>query len=114
MKYIIAPIATALFLLSGCDNAQTSAPQQPTPEVGVVTLQSQPVPVVSQLTGRTTASLSAEVRPQVGGIIQKRLFTEGDMVKAGQALYQIDPVDLITVCKDTDRVIFVNLIGDIW
>ncbi len=65
--------------------------QQPTPEVGVVTLQSQPVPVVSQLTGRTTASLSAEVRPQVGGIIQKRLFTEGDMVKAGQALYQIDP-----------------------
>ena len=91
MKYIIAPIATALFLLSGCDNAQTSAPQQPTPEVGVVTLQSQPVPVVSQLTGRTTASLSAEVRPQVGGIIQKRLFTEGDMVKAGQALYQIDP-----------------------
>ncbi|MCU8667313.1 multidrug efflux RND transporter periplasmic adaptor subunit EefA, partial [Klebsiella pneumoniae] len=91
MKYIIVPIATALFLLSGCDNAQTSAPQQPTPEVGVVTLQSQPVPVVSQLTGRTTASLSAEVRPQVGGIIQKRLFTEGDMVKAGQALYQIDP-----------------------
>ncbi len=91
MKYIIAPIATALFLLSGCDNAQTSAPQQPTPEVGVVILQSQPVPVVSQLTGRTTASLSAEVRPQVGGIIQKRLFTEGDMVKAGQALYQIDP-----------------------
>ncbi|HHU5848311.1 TPA: efflux RND transporter periplasmic adaptor subunit [Klebsiella pneumoniae] len=85
MKYIIAPIATALFLLSGCDNAQTSAPQQPTPEVGVVTLQSQPVPVVSQLTGRTTASLSAEVRPQVSGIIQKRLFTEGDMVKAGQA-----------------------------
>ncbi|YBD22138.1 HlyD family secretion protein [Klebsiella pneumoniae] len=66
MKYIIAPIATALFLLSGCDNAQTSAPQQPTPEVGVVTLQSQPVPVVSQLTGRTTASLSAEVRPQQG------------------------------------------------
>ncbi len=41
---------------------------------------------VSQLTGRTTASLSAEVRPQVSGIIQKRLFTEGDMVKAGRPL----------------------------
>jgi membrane fusion protein (multidrug efflux system) len=52
---------------------------------------SQPVSVVSELTGRTTAAMSAEVRPQVGGIIQKRLFTEGDMVKAGQALYQIDP-----------------------
>ncbi len=41
-----------------------------TPEVGVVTLKSQPVSVISELTGRTTASLSAEVRPQVGGIIQ--------------------------------------------
>lgn len=91
MKYTLAPIAAALFLLSGCDNAQNASPQPMTQEVGVVTLQSQPVPVVSSLTGRTTASLSAEVRPQVGGIVQKRLFTEGDMVKAGQALYQIDP-----------------------
>lgn len=91
MKYTIIPIAAALFILSGCDNAQTSAPPQMTPEVGVVTLKSQPVSVISELTGRTTASLSAEVRPQVGGIIQKRLFTEGDRVKAGQALYQIDP-----------------------
>ncbi|AUV51511.1 MULTISPECIES: efflux RND transporter periplasmic adaptor subunit [Raoultella] len=91
MKYTIIPIAAALFILSGCDNAQTSAPPQVTPEVGVVTLKSQPVSVISELTGRTTASLSAEVRPQVGGIIQKRLFTEGDRVKAGQALYQIDP-----------------------
>ncbi|OOC65496.1 efflux transporter periplasmic adaptor subunit, partial [Escherichia coli] len=51
---------------------------------------SQPVSVVSELTGRTSAALSAEVRPQVGGIIQKRLFKEGDLVKAGQPLYQID------------------------
>ncbi|MBE3007533.1 efflux RND transporter periplasmic adaptor subunit, partial [Enterobacter hormaechei] len=53
-------------------------------------LKSQPVSVVSELTGRTSAALSAEVRPQVGGIIQKRLFKEGDLVKAGQPLYQID------------------------
>ncbi|MGC8400072.1 efflux RND transporter periplasmic adaptor subunit [Enterobacter mori] len=91
MKYSIAPIAAALFLLIGCDNVQNTSPQQMPQIVGVVTLQGQPVPVVSSLTGRTTASLSAEVRPQVGGIVQKRLFTEGDMVKAGQALYQIDP-----------------------
>ena len=91
MKYTILPIATALLLLSGCDNAQTSAPLQMTPEVGVITLKNQSISVISELTGRTTASLSAEVRPQVGGIIQKRLFTEGEMVKAGQALYQIDP-----------------------
>ena len=90
MKKITTSIA-ALLLLTGCDNAQTSAPQRPLPEVGIVTLMSQPVSVVSELTGRTTAAMSAEVRPQVGGIIQKRLFNEGDTVKAGQALYQIDP-----------------------
>ncbi|MCP1628937.1 membrane fusion protein (multidrug efflux system) [Citrobacter amalonaticus] len=90
MKTITTAIA-ALFLLTGCDDVQTSMPQHPLPEVGIVTLMSQPVSVVSELTGRTTAAMSAEVRPQVGGIIQKRLFTEGDIVKAGQALYQIDP-----------------------
>ena len=90
MKYITTTIA-ALFLLSGCDNAPTASPERPAQEVGIVTLKSQPVSVVSDLTGRTTASLSAEVRPQVSGIIQKRLFNEGDNVKAGQALYQIDP-----------------------
>ncbi|STE55760.1 acriflavine resistance protein A precursor [Escherichia coli] len=67
----------------------TIHPRQKT-EVGVVTVKSQPVSVVSELTGRISAALSAEVRPQVGGIIQKRLFKEGDLVKAGQPLYQID------------------------
>lgn len=90
MKTITTAIA-ALFLLTGCDDVQTSMPEHPLPEVGIVTLMSQPVSVVSELTGRTTAAMSAEVRPQVSGIIQKRLFTEGDIVKAGQALYQIDP-----------------------
>lgn len=90
MKYITTTIA-ALFLLSGCDNAPTASPERPAQEVGIVTLKSQPVSVVSDLTGRTTAALSAEVRPQVSGIIQKRLFNEGDNVKAGQPLYQIDP-----------------------
>lgn len=51
-----------------------------------MTLKSQPVSIVSELTGRTSAALSAEVRPQVTGIIQKRLFNEGDNVKAGQPL----------------------------
>ncbi|WP_194207179.1 efflux RND transporter periplasmic adaptor subunit [Superficieibacter sp. 1612_C1] len=92
MKSTFSPIAVAaLFLLSGCNDAQTTAQTPSTPEVGIVTLKGQAVHVVSELTGRTTAALSAEVRPQVGGIIQKRLFTEGDEVKAGQPLYQIDP-----------------------
>lgn len=77
--------------LSGCDNSQTTQQSAPPVDVGVVTLKAQPFNLVSELTGRTTATLTADVRPQVGGIIQKRLFTEGDTVKAGQALYQIDP-----------------------
>ncbi|PBI77823.1 efflux transporter periplasmic adaptor subunit [Rahnella victoriana] len=80
-----------LFALSGCDNSPTAPPAAAPTEVGVVTIKAKPFNLVSELTGRTTATLTADVRPQVGGIIQKRLFTEGDTVKAGQALYQIDP-----------------------
>lgn len=89
MKYIATSVV-AMLLLSGCDNTQSNNSSPSETEVGVVTLKSQPVSVVSELTGRTSAALSAEVRPQVGGIIQKRLFEEGDLVKAGQPLYQID------------------------
>jgi len=60
-------------------------------EVGVMTLQAEPHTFTTELPGRTSAFLAAEVRPQVGGILQKRLFTEGAKVKAGQVLYQIDP-----------------------
>jgi membrane fusion protein (multidrug efflux system) len=89
MKYIATSVV-AMLLLSGCDNTQSNNSSPSETEVGVVTVKSQPVSVVSELTGRTIAALSAEVRPQVGGIIQKRLFKEGDLVKAGQPLYQID------------------------
>ncbi|PKU25699.1 efflux RND transporter periplasmic adaptor subunit [Telmatospirillum siberiense] len=77
----------------GCDQGQqsgkTAAP--PTPEVGVVTLAPQSVAITTELPGRTTPYRVADVRPQVGGVILKRLFTEGAEVKAGQQLYQIDP-----------------------
>jgi len=62
-----------------------------TPEVAVVTVQPEKATLTTELPGRTSAYLVAEVRPQVSGIIQKRLFTEGSEVKAGQVLYQIDP-----------------------
>lgn len=62
-----------------------------TPEVSVVTIKAERVTLTTELTGRVAASLTAEVRPQVGGIIQNRLFTEGSDVKAGEVLYQIDP-----------------------
>jgi membrane fusion protein (multidrug efflux system) len=61
------------------------------PEVGVITIQPQRVTLTTELSGRTSPYLIAEIRPQVGGIIKKRLFTEGSDVKAGQVLYQIDP-----------------------
>jgi len=63
----------------------------PPPEVGVVTLKARTVALKVELAGRTAPFLIAEVRPQVTGIIQKRLFVEGADVKAGAALYQIDP-----------------------
>ncbi|WP_369787927.1 efflux RND transporter periplasmic adaptor subunit [Rouxiella sp. WC2420] len=76
--------------LTGCHDTTTKEKAVP-PQVGVVTLKAQPFTYSSDLTGRTTATLTSSVLPQVGGIIQRRLFTEGDDVKAGQALYQIDP-----------------------
>jgi membrane fusion protein (multidrug efflux system) len=88
----MAALAASL-LASGCGKQQASASPQPAgpPEVGVVVVKPQDVTLTSELPGRTSARLVAEVRPQVGGIIQKRLFTEGADVKAGQVLYQIDP-----------------------
>ena len=66
-------------------------PPPPVPEVAVVTVQPQQVVLTTELPGRTSGYLVAEIRPQVNGLIQKRLFTEGSDVKAGQVLYQIDP-----------------------
>jgi len=60
-------------------------------EVGYIVAQSQPVGLTSELSGRTSAFLVSEVRPQVSGVVKARLFTEGSVVRAGQSLYQIDP-----------------------
>lgn len=80
--------------LSACDKPQASQGQQAAAqmtEVGVITLKPQRVMLTTELPGRVSAFMVSEVRPQVGGIIQKRLFEEGSDVKAGQVLYQIDP-----------------------
>jgi membrane fusion protein (multidrug efflux system) len=61
------------------------------PAVTVVTVQPESVPVTTELPGRTTPYLVAELRPQVSGIVKARLFREGSAVKAGEVLYQIDP-----------------------
>ncbi len=80
--------------LAGCNDEQKQAgPSGPSPKqsVDVVTLHAQPVSLITDLPGRTSPYRTAEVRPQVSGVILKRLFVEGDLVQAGQQLYQIDP-----------------------
>src|SRR4051794_18122115 len=83
-----AAVAAAL-LLSAC--GKQAPPPPPAPQVGVITVQMQPVTLTTELPGRTSPFESSEVRPQVDGIITRRLFQEGETVHAGQVLYQIDP-----------------------
>ena len=82
--------AAMVMLLAGCGHHVTPAGAGP-PRVSVVTLQAQTVAIGTELPGRVAAYRTAEVRPQVSGIILRRLFVEGSEVKAGQQLYQIDP-----------------------
>ncbi len=92
-RIIISRILPAFLVLitalSGCGGDQ--GPREMTPEVAVVTTEFETVVMTTELPGRTSAWLVAEVRPQISGIIQKRLFQEGAAVQEGQALFQIDP-----------------------
>lgn len=91
-RILVAPLLVSALLLSACQpSADTAVPAQAKPKVGVVVLQTEPFELISELPGRTAAYRVAEVRPQVSGIIQKRLFAEGSEVKEGDQLYQIDP-----------------------
>jgi membrane fusion protein, multidrug efflux system len=80
----------AALLLAACHPAP-QAPPRPTLQVVVRAIESHPLPLRTELPGRTSAFQEAEVRPQVGGIVRERLFQEGAAVRAGQVLYQIDP-----------------------
>jgi len=83
-----------LCALAGCKSDAAPAAQAGGPrigEVGIVTLKTETVTLQTELSGRTTASLASDLRPQVSGIIRVRTFEEGAKVKAGQVLYEIDP-----------------------
>ena len=82
--------AAAAVLLTGCSH-HAPPPTPGPPKVSVVTLRTETVPIVTELPGRVNAYRTADVRPQVNGIILRRLFAEGGEVKTGQQLYQIDP-----------------------
>src|SRR5882757_1773833 len=88
--FFAAVVLCAGAALIGCHGGDP-APAQRAVEVGVVTVKPQPVIITTDLPGRTSAYRVAEVRPQVSGVVLKRLFVEGAEVKAGQPLYQIDP-----------------------
>ncbi|WP_322873924.1 MULTISPECIES: efflux RND transporter periplasmic adaptor subunit [Marinobacter] len=82
-------------MISACSQQEGSAQaqgkqQSPPTEVGFVTVKAQPFTLVNELPGRTSPYQVAEVRPQVTGILEKRLFEEGEKVEAGEPLYQID------------------------
>ncbi|RLB88574.1 MAG: efflux transporter periplasmic adaptor subunit [Deltaproteobacteria bacterium] len=87
---VVLMVLLGILLLAGCER-QKQAPPSPVPEVSTVTVKTQKVMLTTELPGRTSAYRIAEIRPQVNGLILKRLFTEGSDIKAGQVLYQIDP-----------------------
>jgi membrane fusion protein (multidrug efflux system) len=98
MSRIAACTLVAVAMLSACgskDNAQAgpgaAGAKMPPPQVGVITTKIQPVALETELPARVEAIRTAEVRARVNGVVLKRLFTEGSMVKQGQSLFQIDP-----------------------
>lgn len=91
-KLLFSLSLLSVLVLAACGAKQPPATADtPPPEVGVVTLRATDVPVHTELAGRTAAFRVSEVRPQVNGIVRKRLFEEGSMVRAGQVLYEIEP-----------------------
>src|SRR5260370_37854500 len=89
--FSVVVILSSAAALIGCHGAGGPPPARDPAEVGVVTVQPQPVTITTELPGRTSSYRVAEVRPQVSGVLLKRLFVDGSEVKAGQPLYQIDP-----------------------
>jgi len=80
-----------LLALASCGPKDPGGPPKAPPEVGVIVVRTEPIALTTELSGRTSAFLVSDVRPQVGGVITARLFQEGAYVRAGQPLYQIDP-----------------------
>ncbi|MGH8217145.1 MAG: efflux RND transporter periplasmic adaptor subunit [Steroidobacteraceae bacterium] len=86
----LAIVMAAAAAMCGCGRRAALPAGDFRPEVAVVVLKTQPVTLTRELPGRTSAYLVADVRPQVSGIVKRRLFTEGSLVRAGQVLYEID------------------------
>jgi membrane fusion protein (multidrug efflux system) len=106
LKKWLAICSLAVLAMVGCQGPeQQTRPPAAAPQVSVVTVQPQPIMLTTELPGRTSAYRVAEIRPQVNGLIQKRLFTEGADVKAGQILYQIDPASFEAALKNAEAAL---------
>lgn len=91
-RILLPGMLCGLVLLAGCaPDGGAGRPEMPPPDVTVMEVQPQNLPLSVELPGRTSAHLVADVRPQVSGIIQKRFFEEGALVASGTPLYRIDP-----------------------
>jgi membrane fusion protein, multidrug efflux system len=106
---LLGLVILAVVLFTGCE--ESANPQIPQPSVTVVTLTEQPVTLNRELTGRLSASLIAEVRPRVTGIVRERSFVEGGIVEADQVLYQLDDAtyqaDVVSAQAELDRAMAV-------
>jgi membrane fusion protein (multidrug efflux system) len=92
LVYFLAAMAVSAVLpAAGCGERKQSAPPAPVPEVAVLTVRPEQVELTTELPGRISAYRVAEIRPQVNGIVLKRMFREGADVASGEVLYQIDP-----------------------
>ncbi len=90
MNFLRRTAPALTLMLAACGKPATQPAQPPAPAVGYVTVREQAVTLTNELPGRTSAYETSQVRPQVNGIVEARLFTEGDMVRQGQPLYRID------------------------
>ncbi|MBN9075758.1 MAG: efflux transporter periplasmic adaptor subunit [Rhizobiales bacterium 65-79] len=92
-RILAAAVGLAILAVAACTESQSSAnpPAAPPPAVSIVQVKAEPVPIVSDLPGRIAPTRIAEVRPRVTGIVVKRVFEQGSLVKEGDVLYQIDP-----------------------
>jgi membrane fusion protein (multidrug efflux system) len=102
-------VATAIVLTAvfgfGCKRSENGPPPAGPAEVATVTIRPERVVLTTELPGRTSAYLVAEIRPQVSGLIQRRLFQEGANVKAGDLLYQIDPAPYEAALKQAEAAL---------
>jgi len=96
----LMPLLAAGLALAACGRQQQQQ-QMPPASVGFITVSEQPVALMVELPGRTNPFAVSEIRPQISGIVQKRLFVEGSTVKQGQPLYQIDPAPYRAIYDST-------------